>query len=88
MENFNKAAEAALDMYINYFNDRLKDLNMNLKDLSEKTEIPYTTLYDNFKKKNKISLLSFFKICGALHLNPYLVPKELDDNKKSYINFN
>ena len=75
-------------MYLNYIKDRLHDLDMNMKTLSEKTDIPYTTLYDNFKKKNKISLLNFFKICAALDLNPYLVPKEMDENDKDYIHFN
>ena len=35
-----------------------------------------------------ISLKDFLRICGLLEINPYLLPKENDDNPKTYEHFN
>lgn len=35
-----------------------------------------------------MSLENFLKICGALEIRPYLIPKEDDSNQMNYMHFN
>jgi DNA-binding Xre family transcriptional regulator len=88
MANYNKAAEMGFDLQITFFKERMKDLKISQKKLADLIEINESTLIRNFKKETEMSHLTFLKICGALEINPYLVPKEMNNDEFQRIHFN
>lgn len=60
-----------LSMYV-------KEIGVNLSELSRKTDIPYVSLYDslvNEKRKRNLRAGEFLKICEQLKVDP----KDFDD---------
>lgn len=88
MENYNNASDFALDLSFNFIKGRMKELKISQKKLSTLIEVDESTLIRNFKKDTEMSLRTYFKICGALKLRPYLIPAENDDTKMHRTHFN
>ena len=88
MENYNNASDFALDLSFNFIKGRMKELKISQKKLSTLIEVDESTLIRNFKKDTEMSLRTYFKICGALQLRPYLVPAENDDTEMHRMHFN
>lgn len=88
MENYNNASDFALNLSFNFIKGRMKELKISQKKLSMLIEVDESTLIRNFKKETEMSLRTYFKICGALKLRPYLVPTESDDTTMHRTHFN
>ena len=88
MGQYDESSAMAVKMFVKYIKDRLDELNISVNKLSDMIGMPASTLHDNLSYNSKMSLFTFFKICGALDLNPYIQPKEKDDNEKTYLHFN
>ena len=88
MGNFDNAANMGFDIQMKFINDRMNILGITRYQLSKLIDVSESTLSNNFRRKTEMSHLTFLKICGALDLNPYLVPKELnqDDFQRIYFN--
>jgi len=88
MSNFDNAANVGFDLQIKYFRERMKELKIPQYKLAEMVGISELTLIRNFKKETEMAHTTFLKICGALQINPYLVPKEIDKTEflKMYFN--
>jgi transcriptional regulator with XRE-family HTH domain len=78
MENFNKSADAGMDIVFSFIKERMKARNMPQYKLAKIVGVSEGTLIRNFSKETEMSLRTYLKICGALELNPYLIPKEMD----------
>lgn len=78
MGGFDLSAKSGQEITFSYMQEIMKDKKITFIKLSELTGISRTTLYQNFNFKTKMLLENYFKICGALELNPYLVPKDMD----------
>lgn len=81
MENYNNSSSMAIDISFCFIKERMKELGISQLKLSELIEINESTLIRNFKKETEMSLATYFKICGALKLRPYLVPSEMYDTE-------
>lgn len=89
MQNYNYSSEVGRDLIFKYIKERMKELRITQKKLSELIDVNESTLVRNFKKETVMDILTFLKICGALDINPYLIPKENDPiNKENRIHFN
>lgn len=88
MENYNNSSDFALDLSFAFIKSRMKELKISQKKLADLIDLDESTLIRNFKKETEMSLRTYFKICGALKLSPYLVPAENDDTKMHRTHFN
>lgn len=80
MENFNQSADFGKQLIFKFLKERMKEKGISQYKLAQLTEVKEATLSQNFNNISEMSLTTFLKICGALEINPFLVPKEL--NKK------
>lgn len=87
MENYNNAASVAIDMTFTFIKGRMKELKIPQYKLAEMIGVSELTLIRNLKKETEMSLSTYFKICGALQLRPYLIPSENDDTKMNRMHF-
>ena len=78
MQSYNNSANMGSDFIFSYFKDRMKEKKITQKKLCEMIGVSESTLIRNFKKETEMLLTTYLKICGALELNPYLIPKEID----------
>lgn len=88
MENYNNSSSMAIDMTFAFIKERMKELKIPQYKLAQMIEVSELTLIRNFKKETEMSLSTYFKICGALNLRPYLVPAELDQTEFQRLFFN
>lgn len=88
MSNFDNAANIGFDMQVKYIKERMKELKIKQYQLAEMVGVSELTLIRNFKKETEMSHLTFLKICGALNIHPYLVPKEIDKTEFVRMFFN
>ncbi|RSC96051.1 helix-turn-helix domain-containing protein [Tenacibaculum singaporense] len=88
MQNYNNSANIGSDFIFKYFKDRMKEKKITQKKLSEMIGVSESTLVRNFKKETEMLLTTYLKICGALELNPYLIPKEIDSTEFQRLFFN
>lgn len=88
MENYNQAADMAIDLSFSFIKDRMKELKIKQYQLAEMIGVSEKTLIWNFQKKTEMSLPTYFKICGALKLRPYLIPAEMDQTEFQRLFFN
>lgn len=78
------AAKESQKITINYWQQCLEDSERSRYWLSKKSGVSQSLLSDYWSGKVDLSLINYYRICGALELRPYLIPKDLDRNK----NFN
>ncbi len=88
MSNYKNSSDMGYDLILSFLSDRMEEKQITKYRLSKLTEIPESTISRYFSKKVSMSLTNFLKICGALEIRPYLIPKEDDSNKLNFINFN
>lgn len=88
MGNYDKAAKMGFDIQLKFIKDRMKELKISQKKLAELIGINESTLIRNFKKETEMTHITHLKICGALRLNPYLVPEEINKDEFERIYFN
>ena len=81
MENYNLSADMGLDITFNFIKDRMKTLGISQHNLAKLTDVNESTLSRNFKKQSEMSFRTYYKICGALKLRPYLITAEDDDTE-------
>lgn len=77
MGNYDNASSYGFDLQIKFIKDRMKEKNIKLYQLAELVGVNQSTLVRNFKKDTEMYHSTFLKICGALEINPFLIPKEL-----------
>ena len=87
-ENYNMAADAAENHMRAYMQERMKEKGITVYRLSQLVDVAESTLHRWFSGDSKTTLATFLKICGALQLNPYLVPAEDDPTERQRIHFN
>lgn len=87
MANYELSANYGYDLQIKYIRGRMKEKKVTLKKLSETIGLNASTLNRNFKDRT-MSHITFLKICGVLEINPYLIPKEANNDYMNRINFN
>lgn len=89
MQNYNYSSEVGRDLIFKFIKERMKEKKITQKALAQMIDVNQSTLVRNFNKETEMLLTTFLKICGALDINPYLVPKEVDEIPKSQrIDFN
>ena len=66
----------------------MKKLKIPQYKLAEMVGISETTLIRNFTKETEMAHTTFLKICGALDIHPYLIPKEHDNTQFMKMYFN
>lgn len=88
MENYNMSAKEAENMARKMVQDRMEELGISAYRLSQLIDLNETTLLRWLAGESRTHLESFFKICGALDINPQFVMKEDDDRKYTYHHFN
>lgn len=88
MENYNMSAKEAENMARKMVKERMKEKGMTAYRLSQVVDLSETTLLRWLSGESRTHLESFFKICGALDINPQFVMKEDDDKNYTYIHFN
>lgn len=88
MANFDNSAQVAIDLTYKFLKERMEAMGISQYRLSKLTGISEGSLSGYFNKVNEMSLSNYFKICGALELQPYLVAKEDGDEMPNRINFN
>lgn len=88
MENYKQASEMGQDLIFKYLKDRMKEKKVTQNKLSEIINVSVTTLIRYFKKETPMPLGVYLEICGALDLNPYLIPKESDNREMHRMFFN
>lgn len=88
MENYNQSSSMAIDISFSFIKERMKELGISQLKLSELIQINESTLIRNFKKETEMSLSTYFKICGALKLRPFLIPAEIDQTEYQRLFFN
>jgi len=88
MENYNKSSEYAKDLIFQFIKERMQDKGINQRDLARLIDVNESTLIRNYKSETQMLLSTYLKICGALELRPYLIPKEMDENEMKQIFFN
>jgi hypothetical protein len=86
--NYLAAAKESQKITINYWQSILEDDNKSIGWLAKKSGISRSVLYDYWAGKVDMSLINYYRICGALELRPYLVPKDNDDNTIINMGFN
>lgn len=75
---FDNSADFGKQMIFNFIKERMKEKKISQYKLSKLTGIPENTLSQNFNNQSEMSLSNFLKILGALELNPFFIPKEID----------
>lgn len=88
MENYNKSSDIGRDLIFKFFKYRMKEKGITQNELAKRIDVNVSTLVRNFKKETEMLLSTYLKICGALELNPYLLPKEMDATTMNRIDFN
>jgi len=88
MENYNHSSNMAIDITFQFIKERMAELGISQHQLSIKIDVSHSTLARNFSKETEMSLPSYYKICGALNLRPFLVPSEDDDTVMNRVSFN
>jgi len=88
MANYNNSSDFGSDLIFSFFKERMKEKKVTQKKLAELIEVNESTLIRNFKKDTKMELETYLKICGALDLHPYLIPKEIDKTEFQRMFFN
>ena len=84
---FDNSADFGKQMIFNFIKERMKEKKITQYKLAQLTGIPENTLSQNFNNLSEMSLSNFLKILGALELNPFLIPKEIDKSEYQRIFF-
>ena len=82
------AAKESQRITIKYWQECLDEDGHTRYWLSQKCGISQSMLSDYWAGKVDMSLINYYRICGALQLRPYLIPKELDKNQINNVGFN
>lgn len=88
MRSYDNSANLGSDIIFKFIKERMKEKKITQKKLSELIGVNESTLVRNFKKETEMLFSTFLKICGALELNPYLIPKEINKDEFERIYFN
>ena len=88
MGAYENAANTSVSITLKYLKDRMDELGINQSQLSNIIGVSKSTVKRWFDKDRDMSLTNYYKMCGALELRPYLIPKEDDDNEMEFIHFN
>jgi transcriptional regulator with XRE-family HTH domain len=86
--NYLAAAKESQKITINYWQECLDEDGHTRYWLANKSGVSQSMLSDYWSGKVDMSLINYYRICGALELRPYLIPKELDDNDITNVGFN
>jgi len=82
------AAKESQKITIKYWQECLDEDGHTRYWLAKKSGVSQSMLSDYWSGKVDMSLINYYRICGALELRPYLIPKELDDNDITNVSFN
>ncbi|MBO2546109.1 helix-turn-helix transcriptional regulator [Salegentibacter sp. BDJ18] len=88
MGNYDNSVNVGKQLIFKFLKDRMKEKKISQFQLSEMISVNESTLVRNFKGDTEMLLSTYLKICGALELRPYLIPKEADDTKMNTMDFN
>lgn len=88
MQNYNNSAKMGKDLIFSFIKERMKEKNISQLKLSELIDLNESTLIRNFKGETEMLLITYLKICGALEINPYMIPKENDNSEFHRMFFN
>jgi transcriptional regulator with XRE-family HTH domain len=86
--DFLAAAKESQKITIKYWQDCLNEAGHSRYWLANKSGLSQSLLSDYWTGKVDMSLINYYRICGALELRPYLIPKELDKNNIRNVDFN
>lgn len=85
---YSHASEIAEQMIWKIIEARRKYKGLTIEKLGSMVGLDQSN-YSRYKNGHvSVPLKVILSICGALELNPYLIPKELDKNDKNFIHFN
>jgi predicted transcriptional regulator len=82
------AAKESQRITIKYWQECLDEDGNSRYWLANKSGVSQSLLSDYWTGKVDMSLLNYYRICGALELRPYLIPKEIDKNDINNYDFN
>jgi transcriptional regulator with XRE-family HTH domain len=88
MGNYNTSSKIGKQMIFSFIKDKMKEKKISQLSLSKLIDVSESTLVRNFKCETEMTLTTYFKICGALDLRPYLIPSEIDNSEMLYTFFN
>jgi len=88
MQNYNISSKMGKDPIFSFIKERMKEKNISQLKLSELIDLNESTLIRNFKGETEMLLITYLKICGALEINPYMIPKENDNSEFHRMFFN
>jgi len=76
------------ELIFSFMKERMKEKNISQLKLAELIDLNESTLIRNFKGETEMLLITYLKICGALEINPYMIPKENDNSEFHRMFFN
>ncbi|NCP52967.1 MAG: helix-turn-helix transcriptional regulator [Flavobacteriales bacterium] len=88
MQNYNISSKMGKDPIFSFIKERMKEKNISQLKLAELIDLNESTLIRNFKGETEMLLITYLKICGALEINPYMIPKENDNSEFHRMFFN
>jgi transcriptional regulator with XRE-family HTH domain len=86
--DFLAAAKASQKITIDYWQECLEEDGKSRYWLSKTSGISQSMLSDYWSGKVDMSLINYYRICGALKLRPYLIPADDDPNPINTVDFN
>ncbi|NCT13836.1 MAG: helix-turn-helix transcriptional regulator [Flavobacteriales bacterium] len=88
MQNYNNSSKMGKELIFSFMKERMKEKNISQLKLAELIDLNESTLIRNFKGETEMLLITYLKICGALEINPYMIPKENDNSEFHRMFFN
>jgi len=88
MQNYNNSSKMGKELIFSFIKERMKEKNISQLKLAELIDLNESTLIRNFKGETEMLLITYLKICGALEINPYMIPKENDNSEFHRMFFN
>ena len=88
MQNYNNSSKMGKELIFSFMKERMKEKNISQLKLAELIDLNESTLIRNFKGETEMLLITYLKICGALEINPYMIPKENDNSEVHRMFFN
>lgn len=88
MANFDNSAEIGEQLIIKLLYERMQEKKYSQKRLSELVGLSEDTINRYFNRQTKIPLPNLLKICGALGLQPFLIPAEISKTEFKRMFFN
>lgn len=88
MANFDNSADMGKQLIFKFILERMEEKQITEFKLANIIGVPRSTLNRNFKGDTEMNISTFLKICGALEIQPFLVPKEISKTEFKRMFFN